>query len=199
MCKKLILFYRNMSIYYAGFNTTELFSSNGNITFKVDSFTKVSFPGISDIQIGWTYFLLWKKDELYITKVSKENDNNTDSFTQSIQIPGKSLNRYILQIETYLNKYSSLYLYYFGSCKLAAPGRDNIVVLSKDNEIWQYKLYENSWKKVINFIGSNNYTENEYPVKIVQGGCTVVLTNLGIHVSNCTNHDYDFRICILKV
>lgn len=45
--------------------------------------------------------------------------------------------------------------------------------------MWQYKIYEDTWKKVINFIGSGGDSEKEYAVKIIQRGCTVALTNLG--------------------
>ncbi|KOC59233.1 E3 ubiquitin-protein ligase HERC2 [Habropoda laboriosa] len=142
-----------MSFYYAGFNTNALFSKDGNIILAVDSFTTVPFPGITDFQIGWSYFLVWKEDGLYISRKSEEDSKEIEL----VQIPDKSLN----------------------SCKQAAPGRDNVVILSKDNELWRYKIYENSWKKVDNFIFNSNESENEYPVKIAQGGCTVVLTNLG--------------------
>lgn len=149
-----------MPFYYAGFNTSTLFCNDGDISFITDSFTKVSFPGITNFQIGWSYFLIWKGNELYIsTKKLEENNKDTDTDTniQLIQLPEKSLD----------------------SCKQAATGRNNIVILSNDNEIWLYKIYENTWKRIINFIGESDNSEKEYPIKIIQGGCTVVLTNLG--------------------
>ncbi|XP_076376771.1 RCC1 domain-containing protein 1 isoform X2 [Megalopta genalis] len=141
--------------YYAGFNACTLFSDDGDIVYTVDSFTEVSFSGITDFQIGWGYFLLWKGKELHICK--KDQEGNTS--VQSIQIPQSSLN----------------------SCKSAAIGKDNIVVLSNSDELWKYKIYEtnDSWKKVTNFIPSNDDSDREYPVKVLQGGCTVVLSNLG--------------------
>ncbi|XP_017889843.1 RCC1 domain-containing protein 1-like [Ceratina calcarata] len=141
--------------YYAGFNTSRLFSTDENITFIVNPFTKIPFPGITDFQIGWGFFLLSKGEEIYICKNSAEDSK--DSITQPIRIPEKPLD----------------------SFRQAAIGKDSIIILSKDNEIWRYKIYENSWKKVTNFIPSNSESENEYPVKVSQGGCTVALTNLG--------------------
>jgi len=66
------------------------------------------------------------------------------------------------------------------SCKLAIPGRDSVVVLSTCNEIWKYKIYDDSWQKVIPFILSNDNIQAEHAIKLSQAGCTVVLTNLGV-------------------
>lgn len=87
-----------MPFYYAGFNTSTLFSNDEDISFITDSFTEVSFPGITDFQIGWSYFLIWKGTELYISKKLEENNKDTDTDTniQLIQLPEKSLDRYIL-------------------------------------------------------------------------------------------------------
>ncbi|XP_076235578.1 RCC1 domain-containing protein 1 [Calliopsis andreniformis] len=146
-----------MKLYYAGFNATTLFSDSGDPVYAVESFTEVPFPGITDLHIGWSYFLLWKGKELYICRKNEESSVHVDSLMQLIEIPEMPLD----------------------SCKQAATGKDNIIVLSKDNEIWRYKIYENSWKKAFNFIPSNDNSENEYPIKILQEGCAVVLTNLG--------------------
>lgn len=164
-----------MLFHYAGFNVSTLFSNDGDITYIVDSFTEVPFPGITDFQIGWSYFLVWKGQQLYISK--KPEDSGNDSSIQPIQMPEKSLDRYILGIIK--NTYISIERLYSYSCKHAAIGKDNVVILSNDNEIWQYKIYEDTWKKVINFIGSGDDSEKEYAVKIIQRGCTVALTNLG--------------------
>ncbi|XP_016919356.1 E3 ISG15--protein ligase Herc6 isoform X1 [Apis cerana] len=146
-----------MTFYYAGFNTSMLFSNNGNIIFIVDSFTKVPFSGITGFQIGWNYFLIWKGKELYISQKFEENNKEADSNFQLIQPLEKPLD----------------------SINQAAIGKDKIILLFDDNEIWQYKIYEKTWKKVINFICNSNDSENEYPVKIIQEECAVVLTNLG--------------------
>ncbi|XP_043265711.1 RCC1 domain-containing protein 1 [Colletes gigas] len=145
-----------MSLYYAGFNTGTLFSDNDEVVFAIDSFVKIQFPGVTDFQIGWGYFLLWRGKELYICMKGLENGTDTNTDIRLIQIPGKPLD----------------------SCQQAAVGKNNIVILSRDIETWQYKIYKNSWRKVTNFIPRND-SENEYPLKILQGGCTVVLTNLG--------------------
>ncbi|OAD56521.1 E3 ubiquitin-protein ligase HERC2 [Eufriesea mexicana] len=146
-----------MSFYYAGFNTSTLFREDESITFIVNSFTKVPVPGITGFQIGWGYFLIWKGKELYTSKRPEDSNIDAESNVQLIKLPEKSSD----------------------SCHQAAIGKDNIVILSNDNEIWQYKIYEKTWKKVINFICSSDDLENEYPVKLIQGGCTVALTNLG--------------------
>lgn len=83
-----------MSLYYAGFNTSMLFCKDENVIFAVDSFTKISFPGITDFQIAWGYFLIWKGKELYI--VRKAEENHTDTNMQLIQIPETAVNRYNL-------------------------------------------------------------------------------------------------------
>ncbi|XP_053975337.1 RCC1 domain-containing protein 1-like [Hylaeus volcanicus] len=142
-------------LYYAGFNTSTLFSNSEGVIFAVDSFTEIPFPGITEFQVGWSYFLLWRERELYICK--KAQENITDDNIILIQIPEKPLD----------------------SCRQAAVGKDSIVIVSIDNEMWRYKIYENSWNKVTNFIPSNDDLKDEYPVKVLQGGCTVVLTNLG--------------------
>lgn len=61
---------------------------------------------------------------------------------------------------------------------MAIPGRESVVILSTHNEIWKYKVYDDSWQKVTPFISSHD-TLAEYPIKLSQAGCTVVLTNLG--------------------
>lgn len=141
--------------YYAGFNASKLFSVDENVTIVVNPFTEVPFAGLTDFQIGWGYFLLWKGDEVYICKSSGKGGK--DSISEPLQIPEKSLD----------------------SLKQAAIGKDSVIVLSKDNEIWRYKIYENCWQKVINFIPGSTESKYEYPVKVSQGGCTVALTNLG--------------------
>lgn len=63
---------------------------------------------------------------------------------------------------------------------MAIPGRESVVILSTHNEIWRYKVYDDSWQKVAPFISSHDDTLAEHPIKLSQAGCTVVLTNLGI-------------------
>lgn len=93
--KKIYFVFRNMTFYYAGFNTSMLFSNNGDIIFIVDSFTKVPFSGITGFQIGWNYFLIWKGKELYISQKFEENSEEADSNFQLIQPLEKPLDRYI--------------------------------------------------------------------------------------------------------
>lgn len=63
---------------------------------------------------------------------------------------------------------------------MAIAGRDSVIILSARNEIWRYKVYDDSWQKVTPFIPSNDNLQTEYALKMSQAGCTVVLTNLGM-------------------
>lgn len=84
-----------MSFHYAGFNTSTLFHEDENITFTVNSFTKVPIPGITGFQIGWGYFLVWKEKELYISTRPEESSTDAESSIQPIKLPEKSSDRYI--------------------------------------------------------------------------------------------------------
>lgn len=81
-------------LYYAGFNTTTLFSHNGNVVFAVEPFTEISVPGITDLHIGWSYFLLWKGKVLYICRQVENDGTDTESGIRLIEIPRKPLDRY---------------------------------------------------------------------------------------------------------
>lgn len=57
-------------IYLSGLNADKLVFSNqhdseGSITM-VDKFISVSDQEITDVEIGWDYFLVWKKYDLYV-------------------------------------------------------------------------------------------------------------------------------------
>ncbi|KYQ50218.1 E3 ubiquitin-protein ligase HERC2 [Trachymyrmex zeteki] len=144
-----------MPVYYTGLNASPLFSDQDGIITSISHLTQIPFPEITDIEIGWNYFLLWQKTKLYITgKISEEDEKNRPCL---MQIPEESS----------------------GSCKLAIPGRDSVVVLSTRNEIWKYKIYDDTWQKVTPFIPSNDNIQVEHAIKLSQAGCTVILTNLG--------------------
>ncbi|XP_011174441.1 RCC1 domain-containing protein 1 [Solenopsis invicta] len=144
-----------MLVYYTGLNASPLFSDQDEIVTSISYLTQISFPGITDIEIGWNYFLLWQDTKLYITgKISEKDDKNRPRL---MQIPKESS----------------------GSCKIAVPGRDSVVVLSTRDEIWKYKIYDDSWHKVTLFISNNDDVQAEHAIKLSQAGCTVVLTNLG--------------------
>lgn len=121
MYKNFIPFSRDMLFYYAGFNVSTLFSNDGDITYIVDSFTEVPFPGITDFQIGWSYFLVWKGQQLYISKKPGDSGNDTDSSVQPIQIPEKPLDRYIHGVRIIKNAYISIERLY--SCIVASTPR----------------------------------------------------------------------------
>ncbi|KAL0129864.1 hypothetical protein PUN28_001850 [Cardiocondyla obscurior] len=143
-----------MLVYYTGLNASPLFSSEDGIVTSISHFTQIPFPGITNIEIGWNYFLLWQDTKLYITgKISEKDDENKPRL---MQIPEDS-----------------------GSCKIACPGQDSVIILSTCNEIWKYKIYDDSWQKVTPFIFNEDKTQAEYIIKILQTKCTIVLTNLG--------------------
>nr|XP_050864768.1 RCC1 domain-containing protein 1 isoform X1 [Vespula vulgaris] len=144
----------NMALYYAGFNASPLFTEEEDIVIALDRFTKVPFSGVTNMEISWNYFLLWRDLELYIVgKVDSDDDKKPPEL---LKIPESS-----------------------GRCKIVGAGKESIIISTTNNEIWQYRLYEKSWKKVPNFINASKELEEEYPIKISQGGCTVILTNLG--------------------
>ncbi|XP_070170523.1 RCC1 domain-containing protein 1 [Polyergus mexicanus] len=144
-----------MPVYYTGLNASPLFSNQDGIITSIAHLTQIPFAGVTDIEISWNYFLFWQDTKLYIT--GKISDNNDKNNPRLIQIPEESS----------------------GSCKIAIPGRENVIILSTRNEIWKYKVYDDSWQKVTPFISSNDNTLPEYAIKLSQAGCTVVLTNLG--------------------
>ncbi|XP_014487466.1 PREDICTED: RCC1 domain-containing protein 1 [Dinoponera quadriceps] len=144
-----------MPVYYTGFNASPLFSDQDGITTSISRLTEIPFSEITNIEIGWNYFLLWRGTKLYITgKISENNERNGPHL---IQVPQESS----------------------GSCKIAIAGRDSVIILSTLNEIWKYKIYDGSWQKVTPFIPNNDNLQTEYAIKMSQAGCTVVLTNLG--------------------
>ncbi|XP_012264946.2 RCC1 domain-containing protein 1 [Athalia rosae] len=152
-----------MKIYYTGLNNSKMFCDDEeNAQTVIEQFTEVPFAGIEDIDIGWNYMLLWRNNQLFVS-----GEIYLDASGTSNKVP------VLLELseETV-------------SFKQAIAGKETITVLSTANEIYQYKIFERRWKKVMNFIHSNDDVnddppDHEYPVKIFQGGCTVALTNHG--------------------
>ncbi|KAL2737934.1 RCC1 domain-containing protein 1 isoform X1 [Vespula squamosa] len=144
----------NMALYYAGFNVSSLFMEEEDIVIALDRFTKVPFSGITSMQISWNYFLLWRDSELYI--IGKVDGGDDMKLPELLKLPESS-----------------------GRCKIVGVGKESIIISTTSNNIWQYLLYEKSWKKVPNFINVSKELEEEYPIKILQKECTVILTNLG--------------------
>lgn len=83
------MIYRNITLYYAGFNASPLFTEEGeDVIAALDRFTKVPFSGITNMEISWNYFLLWRDLELYITgKVDNSDDKKPPEL---IKIPDDS-------------------------------------------------------------------------------------------------------------
>ncbi|XP_023289405.1 uncharacterized protein LOC105701501 isoform X2 [Orussus abietinus] len=145
-----------MPLYYSGLNASALFLTDDEPVVIVDGFKEIPFKGLTSFGIGWNYFLLWKESELYITGKLNVNDICIEEQPRLLKIPEKAQD-----------------------CKEAAVGRESIMIVSTSNDIWQYKIYDNVWRKIASFIPRNDDSDEEHVVKIVQGGCTVALTNLG--------------------
>lgn len=96
-----------MPVYYTGLNASPLFSNQDGIVTTISHLTQIPFSGITDIEIGWNYFLLWQDTKLYITgKISEEDDKNEPRL---MQIPEESSGR------QWITKYfvSLSYKYFF--------------------------------------------------------------------------------------
>ncbi|KAH0956259.1 hypothetical protein HN011_004911 [Eciton burchellii] len=141
-----------MPVYYTGLNASPVFSNQDGILTSVPRLTEIAFPAVTDIEIGWNYFLLWRGAELYITgKISEDNDKSEPHL---IQIPTESS----------------------AGCKMAIPCQDRIFIFSTSNEIWTYKIYDDSWERLALEI---NFVESEYGIKLSKAECLVILSNLG--------------------
>ncbi|XP_015585366.1 RCC1 domain-containing protein 1 isoform X2 [Cephus cinctus] len=146
-----------MTLYYAGFNGSPMFSHGDTVITITEKFTKITFQGITGLEIGWNYFLLWRDTNLYITEMASGDDSSTKKELQLLEIPEDS-----------------------SWCKRAVAGKEYVVILSSRNDVWRYNIYERLWRKVQNFIPTNEDSEPEYTIEISHGGSTVVaLTNLG--------------------
>jgi len=80
-----------MPVYYTGLNATPLFSDQDEIITSISHLTEIPFSGITDIEIGWNYFLLWQDTKLYITGKINEDDEKTHP--RLLQIPEESSGR----------------------------------------------------------------------------------------------------------
>ncbi|XP_011496917.1 PREDICTED: X-linked retinitis pigmentosa GTPase regulator [Ceratosolen solmsi marchali] len=146
-------------IYFSGLNASKLIHENNfhnpGTVLAIDKFISLSYDDITDIEIGWDYILIWKNNDLYISGKIVTNESN-------------KLNR-LLKIPEHTNL----------KFKQAIAGSENVTILTNDNCIWMYNIYNETWKKVKIFISSVSEVEKEYVIKIAQGRCTVALTNLG--------------------
>lgn len=83
---------------------------------------------------------------------------------------------------------------------MAVAGRESVVILSTRNEIWRYKIYDDSWQRVTSFIPNNDNLQTEYPVKLSHARCTVVLTNLGMqHETTHSLHLHAYQMHLKKI
>lgn len=82
-----------MPVYYTGFNSSPLFSDQNGIITSILQLTEIPFPEITNIEIGWNYFLLWRDTRLYITGKISGNENDEINGPRLIQIPQESSGR----------------------------------------------------------------------------------------------------------
>lgn len=85
------IIYRIMPVYYIGLNASPLFSDEDEIITSISQLTQIPFSGITDMEIGWNYFLLWQDTKLYITGTISEDDSKTHPHL--MQIPEESSGR----------------------------------------------------------------------------------------------------------
>ncbi|XP_043268857.1 E3 ubiquitin-protein ligase HERC2 [Venturia canescens] len=144
-----------MPLYYAGLNPSSFYSGK----YTVEKFTEIPFTDITDVYIDWNYLLLWRYTELWITGTIGDLQNPVLTCPKELKIPDNAS----------------------GRCLSATGGVDNITILTSNNEIWRYKIYEKSWKKVPRFIPLKDDGDEtvEKIVKMDQGKVVVALTNLG--------------------
>lgn len=84
----MYIIYRVMPVYYTGLNATPLFCDQDEIITSISHLTQIPFSGITDIEIGWNYFLLWQDTKLYITgKISKDDDKTHPHLMQIPEEP----------------------------------------------------------------------------------------------------------------
>lgn len=77
-----------MTLFYAGFNASSLFTEEEDIVIAMDQFTKVPFSDITNMEISWNYFLLWRDLELYI--IGKVDNSDDKKAAELLKIPESS-------------------------------------------------------------------------------------------------------------
>lgn len=89
----LFIVYRSMPVYYTGLNASPLFSDSTGVVTSISRLTEIPFPKVTDIEIGWNYFLLWRDTKLYITGKIDENGDKDKDGPCLLQIPQESSGR----------------------------------------------------------------------------------------------------------
>ena len=81
------------NIYFAGLNASKIVKENDETILAIDQFTSITCEGLTDIEIGWDYFLVWKDTELFISgKIVGKNGHKLD---QLLQIPEHKNIKYV--------------------------------------------------------------------------------------------------------
>lgn len=115
----------------------------------VDKFSKILMDNVASVTIAWNYLMIFKDTGVVYLGESWSNE------VKELIVPD---NRKI---------------------QSTSAGKDFITVLTMDHEIWQYHIYQDFWKKIDNFLMSNEDNKKEFVMKIEQNCCIVALTNLG--------------------
>ncbi|XP_058798079.1 RCC1 domain-containing protein 1 [Phymastichus coffea] len=147
-------------IYVSGLNANKIvlvnkYDDEESITVS-DKFLSIPDEEITNIDIGWDYYLIWKNNNVYITgKIVNSNDILVNKL---LQIPQCSDHKF----------------------KQVIAGSEKITVLVDNYDIWLYNIYSDTWEIVPStFILNSCENDKEYVIKISQGRCTVGLTNFG--------------------
>jgi hypothetical protein len=65
-------------IYFSGLNASNLVHENqlndSGRVLAIDKFISLSYKGMTDIEIGWDYLLIWKNNDLYLSGKNITND-----------------------------------------------------------------------------------------------------------------------------
>ncbi|XP_023245825.1 ultraviolet-B receptor UVR8 [Copidosoma floridanum] len=152
-------------IYFCGLTSSKLVrgdESVGNTSTlsAITEPTQIKHENVTDVEIGWDYLLVWKNDKLYVSGQSRSQD--TAAGLCPLEIPGHPK----------------------VALKQAIAGSEHVTLLTNSCDLWVHKMQSNTWKVVPDFIScSDEGGRKEHVIKVVQGRCTVALTNAG-HVFN---------------
>ncbi|XP_063992389.1 probable E3 ubiquitin-protein ligase HERC3 [Diachasmimorpha longicaudata] len=136
-------------LFYSGFNPSALTLNNDGLVS--DGFSKLS-EDFTEVNVMWNYSLVWKGLDLLIS-----GDFGGGNDTRLLVSPEGSGSKFIH----------------------ALAGTDTVTIVSESQKIWQYKIYEDQWREIDNFLPSNDENLEESISKIERNSCIVALTNLG--------------------
>ncbi|XP_015127067.1 probable E3 ubiquitin-protein ligase HERC3 [Diachasma alloeum] len=138
-------------LFYSGLNASPLVLGNNKCDVVTDGFSKLS-EDFTGVEIEWNYFLVWKGSDLFISGNFGAGDDM----------------RLLVSPEGNESKFIH-----------ALADKESVTAVSASQKIWQYKIYEDRWREVDNFLPSNDDNLQEFVRRIDKNSCIVALTNLG--------------------